>query len=34
VHAIGNDMPLLHCDQDFPLIARVEPRLILLPPQA
>jgi predicted nucleic acid-binding protein len=34
VHAIGNDMPLLHCDRDFPLIARVEPKLILLPPQA
>ena len=34
VRAIGNDMPLLHCDQDFPLIARVEPRLILLPPKA
>jgi predicted nucleic acid-binding protein len=34
VHAIGNNMPLLHCDQDFPLIARVEPKLILLPPQA
>lgn len=31
VHAIGNDMPLLHCDQDFPSIARVEPRLMLLP---
>ena len=31
VHAIGNDMPLLHCDRDFEHIARIEPRLRLLP---
>jgi len=31
VHAIANDMPLLHCDLDFPSIARIEPRLVLLP---
>lgn len=33
VHAVGNDVPLLHCDRDFPLIATVEPRLVLLPSQ-
>ena len=31
VHAIGSDMPLLHCDRDFEFIARVEPRLRLWP---
>lgn len=31
VHAIENDMPLLHCDRDFPSIAKVEGRLVLLP---
>ena len=31
VHAIVNDMPLLHCDRDFPLIAKVEPKLLLMP---
>lgn len=31
VHALANKMPLLHCDQDFPLIASVEPKLVLLP---
>lgn len=33
VHAIANDIPLLHGDQDFPLIASIEPKLILLPSQ-
>jgi predicted nucleic acid-binding protein len=31
VHAIANNMPLLHCDQDFPSIAGVEPKLLLIP---
>jgi predicted nucleic acid-binding protein len=31
VHAISNRMPLLHCDRDFKLIAKVEPTLVLVP---
>jgi len=31
VHAVSKGMPLLHCDRDFHLIARVEPKLVLLP---
>lgn len=31
IHAISNEIPLLHNDRDFELIARVEPRLIFLP---
>ena len=31
VHAMSNGVPLLHCDRDFPLIANIEPRLVLLP---
>ena len=31
VHAIANTMPLLQCDQDFKLIAGIDPRLRLLP---
>ncbi len=31
VYAIGAGMPLLHRDRDFPAIARVEPKLVLLP---
>jgi hypothetical protein len=31
VHAVSNRMPLLHCDRDFKFIAKVEPKLILLP---
>jgi len=31
VQALAAGMPLLHCDRDFPLIATVEPALILLP---
>ena len=31
VHAVSNGVPLLHCDRDFPLIATVEPQLVLLP---
>lgn len=30
MHAISNEMPLLHHDRDFEAIARVEPRLTLL----
>jgi len=31
VHAIANAMPLLHCDQDFELIAAIDARLQLVP---
>jgi predicted nucleic acid-binding protein len=31
IHAIEHGMPLLHCDRDFEQIARIEPRLRLLP---
>jgi predicted nucleic acid-binding protein len=31
VHAIDNEVPVLHADRDFESIARVEPRLMLLP---
>jgi len=31
VHAIAHAMPLLHCDQDFIHIARIDQRLSLLP---
>jgi len=30
-HAVSNGVPLLHRDRDFPLIATVEPQLVLLP---
>ena len=30
IHAIGHDMPLLHRDRDFELIAGIEPKLILV----
>ena len=31
VAAIGARMPILHCDRDFVAIARIEPKLTLLP---
>jgi predicted nucleic acid-binding protein len=31
VHAVAAGMPLLQCDRDFRLIARVERKLVLLP---
>jgi predicted nucleic acid-binding protein len=31
LYAVSNNIPLLHCDRDFPLIATVEPKLTLLP---
>lgn len=31
VHAIANEMPLLHSDRDFERIARIDPRLHLVP---
>jgi predicted nucleic acid-binding protein len=30
VHAVSNGVPLLHSDREFPLIATVEPQLVLL----
>lgn len=34
VHAIAHDVPLLHCDQDFERISKIDPRLRLLPHSA
>jgi len=31
VYAVAHSAPLLYCDQDFPRIASVEPKLVLLP---